>query len=139
MGELMDNENKRHHDELRTLHEDIGRIRDELSRGKTAPVIQVQPSQEPHLVSEEIHISPPDPARPATSERLGGNRSVAPASDIGDAVMEISERSDNDSLPGADANGTFWAHAVFREDKPDPGILQLYLRSADTNLIRTVP
>src|SRR4051794_33861177 len=105
MGELMDNENQRHHEELRTLHEDIGRIRDELARGKSAQVIQVQPSQEPQLVSEEIHIRPPASVRPPPSEKVGG--SIAPLSDIGDAVIEISERSDSDSLPGAEVNGMF--------------------------------
>ncbi len=100
MGELMDNENKRHHDELKTLHDDIGRIRDQMARGVA-----------PQLVSEEIQVQsqpPPVPAKTAAaSATLAGLTGVKrrPATTVGDAVMDISERSDSDSLPGAEADG----------------------------------
>ncbi len=84
MGELMDGESKRNHEELKTLHEDIGRIRDELAR--------------PQLVSEEVHVRPAGAAA-GQIDREGR------LTEGGDAVIDISERSDDDTMPDAEANG----------------------------------
>lgn len=123
MGELMDNEQKRHHEELRTLHEDIGRIRDRLEKGGA-----------PQHVVDEIHVQPLGAisgtvggqgrmsdasiagwqARTSNAGNVAGEGRISNVGDVGgqgrtshvgDAIIDISERSDDDSMPDAEANG----------------------------------
>lgn len=101
LGEVMDADRKNHFSELLTLHEDIGRIRDDLAKG---------PGQ------TEVRIIPPEPAPPVPPKAasvIGKAPTVvpppAPAAHVEvnvpapqppvAAVMSISEHSDGASPP----------------------------------------
>lgn len=107
LGEVMDADRKNHFSELLTLHEDIGRIRDDLSKGPGQTEVRVIPPEPaPPVPPKAISVTgkaptavPPPAPTPAPAPAAHVEVNVAPPQPPLAAVMSISEHSDGASPP----------------------------------------